>query len=1011
MTEAPAPDISRRVEALIARRRVPGATYRLQFNSQFTFRDALAIVPYLDALGISDVYSSPLFRARPGSTHGYDVSDYARLNPDLGSEAELAALAEALRAHGMGLLMDMVPNHMGIGNSNPWWMDLLENGVASPYAAYFDIDWYPIKPEMAGKVLLPILGDQYGVVLENGELRLDYTDGAFRLRYYETWLPVAPHSYAEVLAAAEPELRAALGDEHEQVQEFQSILTAIRYLPPHTEADPAHLAERTREKAVIRRRLARLHAESATVQAALEAALRLFNGVPGDARSFDRLDALIAAQSYRLAYWRVATEEINYRRFFDINDLAAVRVELPQVFEDSHALVLRLLAAGQVTGLRIDHPDGLHNPAAYFRQLQQRYALEVLRAEGSTGDEPTRLLIDLFSIFENTPPPRPLYVVAEKILSAEEPLPSDWAVDGTTGYDFLNAANGLFVDAGNAPRLDTIYRRFVAPDDPQALLSFPQLVARTKQLIMEQALASELTALSHQIERINEKNRRYRDFTLSGISAAINAVLADLTIYRTYITAPGQASERDRRYLRAAVRQARRQARRVPSAIFTFLEQTLLLDNLHEFRPEDREDVVAAVIKFQQISGPVMAKSVEDTAFYRYHRLVSLNEVGGHPEHVGVSVAEFHQQNAERLRDWPHAMLAATTHDTKRSEDTRARINVLSELPDEWEAAVARWSRLNERHKREVEGERLPDQNAEYLLYQAMLGALEGPERQAGGPQGAGPALLAGGTFAARISAYMEKATKEAKAHTSWLNPNEEYDAALAHFVASILDPAQSKVFLDDFLAFQQRVARFAITNSLAQTLLKLTSPGVPDTYQGAELWDYSLVDPDNRRPVEYGKRAGILSALQAVAEDERAALARDLLARAEDGRVKLYLITQTLQFRRAQPALFAQGAYLPLEARGERRTHLCAFARSHQHQHLLVVVPRLVAALTKRAPRPPLGPDVWGNTQLVLPPTLAARRYRDLLSGLSFNPAQEHHTLRLADVFSTLPVALLAGE
>ncbi|MEN9936513.1 MAG: hypothetical protein RLZZ387_3092 [Chloroflexota bacterium] len=1024
------------------RRSVPRATYRIQFNPSFTFTDARGIVDYLHSLGVSDLYASPLFTARAGSSHGYDVTDYGAISAALGGEEGFLELSRELRERGMSVLLDIVPNHMGIGDGNPWWVDVLENGQSSPYAAFFDIDWQPVKPELAGKVLLPILGDQYGVVLEKGELQLSYEGGSFCLNYYETCLPLAPRTTAQVLTLAEDNLTERLGKEHRDLQEYLSILTALRNLPSRDEQDPELLAERRREKEVIRRRIADLYTASEEARAALDAAIRTLNGTPGKPRSFDRLHDLIDSQPYRLAFWRVAAEEINYRRFFDINDLAAVRVEQPEVFERMHELVMRLAADGHLIGLRIDHPDGLWDPPAYFSQLQQAYR-DALRADQApttdgrrpqttgngprtTGQAPTT---DGQWPTDDTAPDstvtdgagedatadrglspvvdgRPLYVVAEKILSEREPLPFDWAVAGTTGYDFLNSVSGLFVDRRAERELDGTYRRFIAPKDPAGVPSFEDLVHDSKQLIIESSLASEIRSLVHRLERVNEKNRRYRDFTLGGLTRALTDVISAMSIYRTYITDPDNVSERDRRYITAAVREARRRHPRTSRTLFSFLEDTLLLRNLREFREEDHGAVLDLVMRFQQITGPIMAKSVEDTTFYIFNRLVSLNEVGGAPEQFGVSPQAFHRDNAERARHWPHAMLTGSTHDTKRSEDVRARIHVLSEIPAEWEAAVGRWAELSARHKSEADDAQAPDRNDEYLLYQTLIGAWPIPELQVEAHKPAESETLAG--FRERVVAYMQKATKEAKVHTSWINPNEAYDAALRAFVEALLDDAPDNPFVRDALALARRAAFFGRFNSLAQTLLRLTSPGVPDVYQGTELWDLSLVDPDNRRPVDFGCVARLLAEIhQRVGRGEaRATIASDLMEHSADGCIKLYLVTEALDLRRRRERLFAEGDYRPLEARGGKQEHAVAFARALGEEEIVAVAPRLVVGLTDGEERLPVG-EVWGDTRLTLTHAELGRRYRDVLTGAEHIVTPEGD-LALADVLATLPVALL---
>jgi (1->4)-alpha-D-glucan 1-alpha-D-glucosylmutase len=1003
----PAPDPTALAAALLRQRRVPRATYRLQFRADFTFREAQALVPYLAELGVSDCYASPLFAASPGSDHGYDVVDYSRINPVLGDEAGLAELTATLQAHGLGLLLDMVPNHMGIGDgANVWWQDVLENGPSSLFADYFDIDWQPAAPELENTVLLPILEDQYGAVLESGKLRLAYADGAFFIDYYSTRLPVAPRSYQLVLNQVLPTLVDDLGSEHDAVLELQSILTALSYLPPRTVTAPAKIAERNREKEVIKRRLAALVEAHAAARAAMEVVERQFNGAAGDPASFDLLDQLLGQQAYRLAYWRVATDEINYRRFFDINQLAAIRVERPAVFRAVHRLVAEMLAAGRVTGLRIDHPDGLWDPTAYFRQLQALFVEGRLAADGYHPDLAAQVIAHLETRSpDDGAPAWPLYVVAEKILTPGEMLPPDWAVAGTTGYDFLNAVGELFVDGRFRRSFDRIYHRFTGRE-----ARFADLVNTSKKLVMLVALASEVNALGHRLERIAEKNRRYRDFTLASLTFALREVIAGLGVYRTYITGPGDAAlPFNREHIRAAMVEARTRNPRTAAAIFDFIERTLLLANLDDFRLEDRAELVDFVMRFQQITGPVMAKGVEDTAFYRYHRLASLNEVGGHPEQFGLSVSAFHRLNLERQRRWPESLLATATHDGKRGEDVRARINVLSELPQEWRSGLGRWSRLAAAARTTIDGVTAPDRNDEYLLYQTLIGAWPA-EWMA---PDAAPSAAEVAAFAERIAAYMLKAAKEAKVHTSWYNPNVAYETALDAFVRRVLDDDAADGFRADLGAFARRVAAFGRVTSLAQTLLKLTCPGVPDLYQGAELWDLNLVDPDNRRPVDFDRRQALMADLAqraAAAGDDRRALVGDLLAQDVDGQVKLYLIARTLAFRRDRADLFTTGAYLPLDARGSKREHVVAFARGDGDETALVVVPRLVVGLTGGAECWPLDEASWADTALALPAAWADWRWRNVLTGEDIAPAHDDGAawLPLAALCAHCPVALL---
>lgn len=995
------------IQADLARlRQVPTATYRLQFNRTFTFKDAQAQLPYLKALGISHIYASPYFRARPDSMHGYDICDHNSLNPAIGSEEDYQEFVRALHEHGMGQILDTVPNHMGIAQAgNEYWMDVLENGPSSPYATFFDIDWQPLKQEMANQVLLPILGAQYGQVLENQELRLSYGGGAFFLNYYENQLPLAPRTYGAILQLVY-ELVQEQEIEEGSVLELQSIMTALSHLPPRTETDPDKIAERQREKEIIKRRLNMLSESDAVIAAAIDTAIAIYNGTPGEPRSFDRLDELVRAQAYRLAYWRVAAEEINYRRFFDINDLAAIRMEQPEVFAATHKLILRLITEGSVNGLRIDHPDGLWDPARYFRNLQLHTILTLARRHFDGDDdawaEIEPVLTEQYRAAYREDPhglaARPLYVVVEKILGHNETLPDAWPVDGTSGYEFLNLVNGLFVDSANAKAFDALYGKF-APD----LENFTDLVMAKKRQVMLIALVSEINVLSHQLSRIAERNRYMRDFTLNALRFALREVIACFPIYRTYI-ADGVVTPGEKPYIETAIECAKQRNKVTDPSIFDFIRDVLLLRYPGTADDEDRRMQQDWVQKFQQVTGPVMAKGLEDTAFYIYNRLISLNEVGGEPQHFGTSVAAFHRANQERLKRWTHTMLTTSTHDTKRSEDVRARIDVLSEMPKEWKSALGRWSRFNRKHKTRVGGKSAPDRNEEYLLYQTLLGAWPFEEMDE----------QTHAEFVERMQAYMQKAMKEAKTNTSWVNPNQEWDAAVSRFVARILEHTPGNAFLDDFRVFAARIAHYGAFNALSQTLLKLTAPGVPDMYQGNETWDLSLVDPDNRRPVDYARRAAMLRSLDERLHDrstDMAAFARELVANKADGRIKLYLIQRALRLRREIPALFAEGSYVPLEAQGAHADQVVAFARRHEDAEIVVVAPRLVTRLAGED-RAPVG-DVWNSDLLVLPGAEPGATYRQLFTNrrIKIGEQDSRRGLPLAAVFADLPIALLIKE
>jgi (1->4)-alpha-D-glucan 1-alpha-D-glucosylmutase len=1009
------PPIDSAAHLAVAAGRVPRATYRLQLHKGFTFRDAAAIVPFLAELGVSDAYTSPILRARAGSMHGYDVVDHGKINPELGGEVGFEEFAAALKSASLGLILDTVPNHMGVFDpANGWWMDVLENGASSTVADHFDIDWQPVKRELAGKVLLPILGDQYGDVLERGKFRLVYEEGAFFIYSGTVKLPIAPGTYDHILGRRRDELVVQLGETDEHALELQSILTQIHNLPARTESDPVKLAERNREKEIVKRRIAALHHGCPEFRTAIDATIAEFNGVQGEPASFDLMDQLIDAQSYRPAYWRVAGEEINYRRFFDINDLAAIRVELPDVFRAVHEIAFRLLVEGKATGLRIDHPDGLRDPVRYFHQLQEefvvRQAQEVFSAESRVlsanglgtqqSAHSTPRLADWFTAAsverEHALPPWPLYVVAEKILAEGEPLPPDWAVAGTVGYDFLNDLTGLFVDRQHRRAIDRVYGQFTGRE-----LDYRPLITATKRVVMQVSMASEINSLAHQLERLANKNRRYRDFTLNILVRAIREVIACLPVYRTYLTSPGSVLPRDAAYVEQAVEAAKRRNVRVAEQIFDFLRDTLLWRNYEQFGPDDRPGVEAFVRRFQQVTGPVTAKGVEDTAFYVYNRLASLNEVGGEPETFGLTQAGFHRRNAARLQRWPHAMLASSTHDTKRSEDVRARISVISEIPEEWRGALLRWNRANTARKSIVNGELAPSRNDEYLFYQVLLGAWpfepSSPEEFA--------------IFRERVTNYMLKAIKEAEVRTSWVNPHAEYEEATRSFVTQVLTDDPADQFRQDFVGLQRRVAFFGQVNGLSQLLLKLTSPGVPDIYQGQELWDFSLVDPDNRRPVDYDRRRALLAEVHAgIDHGDLAELCRDLMTTSTDGRIKMYVTHRVLVYRAEHPQLFDAGGYRALRAVGRRRRHVCAYVRDREEESLIVIAPRLAVRLTGGVESWPIGRSAWRDTWLVLPREPVGRRFHNVFTGaeVAVQEGDGIAGLPLAELCRDFPLALL---
>jgi (1->4)-alpha-D-glucan 1-alpha-D-glucosylmutase len=974
---------------------IPRATYRLQLNRDFNLGQATALIPYLDELGISHCYLSPLLKARPGSIHGYDVTDHGRLNPEIATAEDFEQFAATLKRHQMGQIMDVVPNHMSItGADNNWWLDVLENGPASRFAGYFDIDWYTVAGELPGRVLLPVLGDHYGAVLESGELKLvfDAEQGSFSAFYFEHRFPVDPREYPRILSRGLERLQARLGESYPEFLELQSLIAAFGHLPLRDGASPEAVAERGRDKEVHKHRLASLSAGSADIAQYIQENVTAFNGAAPDTASFDPLHELLEAQAYRLAFWRVAADEINYRRFFDLNDMAALRMDNPEVFESTHRLTRELLARGYVNGLRIDHPDGLYAPKEYLERLQ---AMVAALSPESAGEDPRPAGED----------PKPLYVVVEKILSSQESLPESWPVHGTTGYDFAAVCSGLFVNENNADNFTRIYHDFIG-----ARPDFDEMVRANKHLIMETTMAGELQVLATQLTRIAKGDRHTRDFTFNSLRSALAEIVASFPVYRTYV-AGCESSEQDARYLDWAVGLAKKSSHAADPSIFDFVRNVLLALQAQGKGKAYQAAVCAFAMKFQQYSAPVMAKAVEDTTFYQYNRLVALNEIGSEPHRFGMSPAAFHRQNQERARRWPHAMLATSTHDTKRSEDVRARISVLSEMPDEWDRALSRWSKLNHAKRRMPDAGNAPSRNDEYLFYQTLLGVWPsfGPLTAPDMPDAAGLAQLSG-----RMEAYMLKAGREAKVNSSWINPNTEYEEAMRDFVRALLCPQPDNPFLQDFLPFQQRIARVGAFTSLSQVLLKLTSPGVPDIYQGNETWDFSLVDPDNRRTLDYEARHAALRTIKTLYADMgTAACAQHLLENLPDGRIKLYLTWKILTLRREREPVFRDGDYLPLKVHGEHQEQVVAFTRHSGEETLLVAAPRLFGGLMGNHGQPPVGEAAWGDTWIEVPSERVHEKWTNTLTDETLDTQAwgETQGLPVAQLFGTFPYALLHAQ
>ncbi len=854
---------------------IPLATYRLQLTADFNFEKAAEVVPYLKALGITHLYASPFMKARKGSSHGYDVVDHTKLNPELGGEAGFAKLSEALRAHDLGLILDFVPNHVGVHFAdNPWWLDMLEWGPASPHAGAFDIDWEQLPYRKRGGVLLPILGSSYGEALERGdiELRYDADEGSFSCWYFEHRLPIAPERYGEVLRMVVKEAGAEESKAGTRILALASRYRGLRH-PNRQEAPQLkhELKEIAGSAELIARGLSAYRA-----------------GADRHAQTLV-LHHLLERQHYKLGHWRLASSDINYRRFFDVNSLAGLRVEEAGTFEAAHRLVKRLVAESRLQGLRLDHIDGLRDPAQYFQRLRR------LIREARGGEA------------------KPFYIVVEKILGEGEALQPFAGVHGTTGYEWMNAIAQLLIDGKGLDTLDEVWRQI----SNQAPKIEPVLM-QAKRRVIETLLASEFTVLTRLLARIAGGHYSTRDFSADSLRQALELHVLHFPVYRTYLTGAGPNAH-DRALIEITIARARSEWYAADDGIFDFLRDALTLDLIKPGRPPHSAPRVRRfALKLQQFTGPLMAKSLEDTAFYRFHRLLALNEVGGDPAAKALSIPDFHDMMQVRAKEWPHGMTATATHDTKRGEDARARLMALTEIPHDWTSAISRWKVLNAPHLVTDGDIRAPSVAAEYMLYQTLVGAwpLEGPDD----------------TFTERIQAYALKAAREGKEQTSWLNPHDNYEAGLKTFIGRVLDPAMSGEFLESIAALARRVALLGALNSISQLTLKATLPGVPDFYQGTEFWDLSLVDPDNRRPVDFAARAVALVSLRA---PDWSALARNWT----DGRLKLAWTAHLLKLRSELADVFTFGDYQPLEVSGPHRDHVFAFARQHGRNAAIVAI------------------------------------------------------------------------
>lgn len=900
---------------------IPVATYRVQFNQDFRFAAATAIVPHLHRLGISHLYASPIFAARPGSMHGYDVVDPNRLNPALGSDQDFEDLLKALHERGMGLLLDIVPNHMAASPENRWWMDVLENGPASPYASYFGINWGASAGPLQPKIFLPILGEPYGRVLNRGELSIRYEDQAFFLNYYGHKLPVAPVSYARILRPGSESLLA--------IPDFCLLMESLDLLPSSNATEWESLERGYREKEAIKQRLWNLTQESEQVRLHLQQNLDELNANTTD--SLDRLDELIQEQAYRIAFWKVATERINYKRFFDVSDLVGMRVEDPAVFQAGHKFVLELVAAGSVQGLRVDHIDGLADPLEYQERL----------------------------------PTDQVYVVAEKILVGSEELPEEWPIQGTTGYDFLGHVNASFVEPGGLGRLTAHYQKLIESTD-----TFEDVAYGRKMQIISSLFAGEMQDLGGNLATLAEFDRNARDLSVRDMTHAIIEITACLPVYRTY-THSAEVREADAEHVRQACAEARTRNPNIDPLVYDFVERVLLLQFKRWMSEDIRNDWIRFVRRWQQLSGPIMAKGLEDSAMYVHNPLISLNDVGG--IHRAISPEELHAFLTRRNQRWPHTMNATSTHDTKRSEDVRARINVLSEIPDEWIRNTTRWSRWLANRRGAV------DINEEYFLFQTVVGAWPLQESEID-------------EFRTRMRDYIIKASREARSHTSWLQPNSDHETALQAYIDILFDDERFQLSLRTFC---DRVSFYGAINSLSQLLLKVTAPGLPDFYRGTISWDFSLVDPDNRRPVDFAPLTDF------------SWKPRDLLDNWRDGRAKIFLTEKLLGFRKGNSELFENGEYIPLTVAGRRTGNAFAYARRVEGRWCISVVPKFATQLSA-VTRAPLGIRAWLDSALVLPAG-APQRWKNVITGTTLS--SRDGTLLLSRVLDHFPVALLSSR
>ena len=898
--------------------KIPRATYRLQFHSKFTFLDAQRIVEYLSHLGISDIYASPIFKSKKDSIHGYDIVDPAQINPQLGGKEAFDRLISKAQEQGLGWLQDIVPNHMAFDSENRLLMDILENGPRSKYYPFFDIQWDHPYEHLKGKVLAPFLGDIYGKCLDKNEIKLNFDEDGFNVCFYEWKFPLKIESYAQVFGSNLNWLEGKIQREEKDYIQFLEISSHFKNLSET--ADPS---DHYNQLALMKAHLWKLYLSNAVIKGYIDSLVTAFNGTPGDPHSLNKLDELLSDQFFKLSFWKVGNEELNYRRFFTINGLLSLRVENQEVFEYTHNFIFQLIKSGQISGLRVDHVDGLYDPIAYLNKLKQRDA--------------------------------DLYITLEKILDINEQLPSCMPVQGTTGYDFMNIVNGVFIDSSNEKIFDRIYTSFTGQNT-----SYRKFVSDKKKLFMGQQMAGDIDNLAHLLKKIINVDRYGKDMTMYALRRSIVEIMAQFPVYRAYM-GEQELNEKDKVHIKEAIARAENKN---PGLIneLSLISKILLLEFAPDLAAKKKEEYYHFTKKFQQFSGALMAKGAEDTTFYIYNRFISLNEVGGDPSVFGLSLKDFHESMVERQSKWPHTMNATSTHDTKRGEDVRARLNVLSEIPKQWQQQVMLWNRLTKDKKKTVNGAKAPDRNDEYFIYQTLVGAYPFDEKEQE-------------KFTQRMKEYIIKAIREAKIHTTWIKQDNNYEEACIHFIQELLKPERNNEFLNSFLLFQKQIALDGIINSLSQTMLKLTCPGIPDFYQGTELWDLNLVDPDNRRPVDYQHRMNLL---QEIKSKDSLDFIQEILKNKNDGKIKLFLISKALEIRKQYADLFQKGEYIPLEIQGDLHKYMIAFARKWGQFWAITVVPRFSKQLAEEQHQ-------WKDAFLFLPKD-APQQWRNVFTGEKLN-------------------------